>query len=141
MQPLQIASGRSSASGSTLIELMIVLVVLFMGVTVFIGSLSSASLIQTRTAAQSRVLTEIQRSIEDIQFTQFNQIDTWNDKTFDVEGVDAQPGEASVGHVFFENVLSTSVGSKVPIRLTAKWIDNEGPCEMTLVYVHTNRGG
>lgn len=129
---------KQMRSGSSLVELMVVLVILFIGLASFISSLMTAQQMQTRTVAQSRVLEQIQKTIEQIQNTDFSAIQTtWSGTSFDVTGVNPPAGIAKVGTVTAFSATST----KVPFRITATWEDLEGPCAVTVVYVHTNRGG
>jgi type II secretory pathway pseudopilin PulG len=129
---------KQAHSGSTMIELMVVVVITFIATASFISSLTIASRVQTRTVAQSRVLEQVQRTIEQIQNSNFSTLQTtWDDTGFDVSGVNPPTGVAQVGAVD----IFSSTSTKVPFRITATWEDLQGPCAFSVVYVHTNRGG
>ena len=127
-----------SRSGFTLVEIMIALAIIAVALSAFCGSLFTAQQVQTRTISQSRALEQIQKIIEQIQNTNYTSVQSsWDNKTFPVSGLTPQPGSTTCCTV---NVVSPQV-DKIPLRITVSWSDLSGPGTISVIYVHTNRGG
>jgi prepilin-type N-terminal cleavage/methylation domain-containing protein len=125
-------------SGFTLIEVMITLAIIAIALSAFCGSLFTAQQVQARTISQSRALEQIQKIIEQIQNTDYTSIQTsWDNQTFPVTGLTPQIGSTTCCTV---NVVNPQV-EMIPLRITVSWLDLEGPGSISVIYVHTNRGG
>jgi prepilin-type N-terminal cleavage/methylation domain-containing protein len=127
-----------SRSGFTLIEVLIALSIIAIALSAYCSSIFGAQQTQNRSISQSRALEQIQKVIEQIQNTNYASVQTsWDGQSFTVPGLAPQAGRTTECTV---NVISPQV-NKIPLRITVSWLDIQGPASISVVYVHTNRGG
>jgi prepilin-type N-terminal cleavage/methylation domain-containing protein len=125
-------------SGFSLIEIMIALVIISIALSAFCSSLFTAQQVQTRTVCQSLALEQIQKVVEQIQYTDYDGVPPgWDKASLPVTGLTPQAGQANPCTV---NVFNQQV-DRIPLRITVAWTDLEGPASISVVYVHVKRGG
>jgi len=118
----------------SMIEVMLALVVVAVAVLGTFAAMGTSHQVSKTATARSRVLEQVQRTVEEIQNTSFG---SYSAQTFVVDGVQPVDGRDTVGVI---DKFQEIAGRKIRFRIEAKWKDDHGESTLSTVYVHCNRG-
>lgn len=131
-----------SATGMTLIEVMVASVALVTGIFSVFGAMGTSSQVRHRAKMQGHAVEMIQSKIESYQAMSFNNVATLvpaaGGAGFAVPGVSPPPGRSTAGSVIRE---PDSTSTRLHLRFTVDWVDAAGACQVVIHYHHINRGG